>query len=41
MSTVSLASMVRDNIQNKYKFEKTLGEGAFGKVKIAVLRDDT
>ena len=40
LSTVSLGTMVRDNIQNKFKFEKTLGEGAFGKVKTASLRDD-
>lgn len=30
---ISLSRIVRENIQIRFKFEKTLGEGAFGKVK--------
>ena len=36
----SLDKIVRENIQMRYRFEKTLGEGAFGKVKIASLIDN-
>lgn len=32
-NVISLSKIVRENIQIRYKFEKTLGEGAFGKVK--------
>ena len=31
---------MRENIQLRYKFEKTLGEGASGKVKIGSLHSD-
>jgi hypothetical protein len=34
---VGLGDIVRGNIQDRYKFEKTLGEGAFGKVKVGSL----
>ena len=37
---MSIKHIVRENIQLRYKFEKTLGEGAFGKVKIASLHSD-
>lgn len=36
--TINLETIVRENIQINYKFEKTLGEGAYGKVKTASLR---
>ena len=34
---ISLSQIVSENIQLRYRFEKTLGEGLFGKVKIASL----
>ena len=37
----SLSKIVRENIQIRYKFEKTLGEGAFGKVKQACLKENS
>ena len=37
-NVVGLGDIVRGNIQGRYKFSKTLGEGAFGKVKLASLR---
>jgi serine/threonine protein kinase len=37
---MSIQHIVRENIRTRYKFEKTLGEGAFGKVKIASLHSD-
>ena len=37
---ISLSTIVSENIQIRYFFEKTLGEGAFGKVKIASLREN-
>lgn len=36
----SLGYIVREGIHKKYKFEKTLGEGSFGKVKVASLWSD-
>jgi len=35
-----LSTIVSENIQVRYLFEKTLGEGAFGKVKIASLHEN-
>ena len=37
---MSIKHIVRENIILRYKFEKTLGEGAFSKVKIASLHSD-
>lgn len=37
---LTLTSIVRESIQVRFQFEKTLGEGAYGKVKIASLRND-
>ena len=37
---ISLSTIVSENIQIRYFFEKTLGEGAFGKVKIASLHEN-
>ena len=37
---MTLLKIVRENIQIRYRFEGTLGEGAFGKVKAASLRED-
>jgi hypothetical protein len=37
---MSINHIVREKIQLRYKFEKTLGEGAFGKVKIGSLHSD-
>ena len=37
---MSIKHIVRENIQLRFKFEKTLGEGAFGKVKIGSLHSD-
>ena len=37
---MSIKHIVRENIKMRYQFEKTLGEGAFGKVKIASLHSD-
>ena len=37
---MSLNRIVGENVQMRYNFEKTLGEGAFGKVKIASLIDN-
>lgn len=34
---IGLENITRANIRDRYKFEKTLGEGAFGKVKVASL----
>jgi hypothetical protein len=36
----NLGSITRENVQNRYRFEKPLGEGAFGKVKVASLHAD-
>ena len=40
-NVISLSKIVRENIQTRYKFEKTLGEGAFGKVKQACLIENS
>ena len=37
---VSMATIVCENIQIRYAFEKTLGDGAFGKVKVASLHEN-
>ena len=37
---LTLTTIVRESIQVRFQFEKTLGEGAYGKVKIASLRND-
>ena len=34
---VGLGQIVMESIHKRYRFEKTLGEGAFGKVKVASL----
>ena len=39
MRKMSYKKLKAENIQFSYRFEKTLGEGAFGKVKVACLRD--
>lgn len=36
----SLTEITREHITKKYRFEKVLGEGAQGKVKVASLRAD-
>jgi serine/threonine protein kinase len=36
--TPLLTDITRENIAKKYRFEKVLGEGAYGKVKVASLR---
>ena len=38
--TVSIGDMVQEKIQEKYTFEKLIGEGAFGSVRIAHLKAD-
>ena len=39
-SNLLLTEITREYIAKKYRFEKVLGEGAFGKVKVASLRAD-
>ena len=38
--TVSVKDIVTENIKMQYKFGKILGEGAYGKVKLATLLAD-
>ena len=40
MNRMNLKETVRENVQMRYNFEGILGEGAFGKVKIASLIDN-
>ena len=40
MKTIPLNYIVKDNIQHRYRFLNTLGEGSFGKVKVACLIDN-
>ena len=37
---LELDTLVAENVQVRYKFEKQIGEGAFGQVKIATLREN-
>lgn len=37
MKKIPLNYIVKENIQNRYRFLNTLGEGTFGKVKVACL----
>ena len=40
MKSIPLNYIVKDNIQQRYRFLNTLGEGSFGKVKVACLIDN-
>lgn len=40
LDKISLEQIIRENIQDRFKFEKMIGEGAFGKVNIASLRQN-
>jgi len=39
--STTLGCITREMAASRYRFEKPLGEGAFGKVKVASLRADT
>lgn len=36
----SLEQITREHVTTRYEFQKTLGEGAFGKVKVAALKQN-
>jgi serine/threonine protein kinase len=36
----TLETITREHVTSRYEFQKTLGEGAFGKVKVAALKQN-